>query len=75
MMKGRETFYSDHTVPITSCSEVQYVPTLTIQNYSACIYLLLSMFSFVLVNKNFDVMITIINRLHGNTDFHLAILV
>ena len=25
MMKGRETFYGDHTVPITSCSEVQYV--------------------------------------------------
>ena len=21
-MKGRETFYGDHTVPITSCSEV-----------------------------------------------------
>ena len=25
MMKGRETFYGDHTVPVTSCSEVQYV--------------------------------------------------
>ena len=25
MMKGAETFYGDHTVPITSCSEVQYV--------------------------------------------------
>ena len=25
MIKNRETFYSDHTVPITSCSEVQYV--------------------------------------------------
>ena len=25
MMKGMGAFYSDHTVPITSCSEVQYV--------------------------------------------------
>ena len=25
MMKGRETFYGDHTVPVISCSEVQYV--------------------------------------------------
>ena len=25
MMKGRETIYGDHTVPITSCSEVKYV--------------------------------------------------
>ena len=25
MMKSRETFYGDHTVPVTSCSEVQYV--------------------------------------------------
>ena len=25
MMKGGETFYGDHTVPITSCSEVLYV--------------------------------------------------
>ena len=25
MMKGMETFYGDHTVPIISCSEVQYV--------------------------------------------------
>ena len=24
-MKGRETFYGDHTVPFTSCSEIQYV--------------------------------------------------
>ena len=24
-MKGRETFYGDHTFPITSCSEIQYV--------------------------------------------------
>ena len=25
MMKDRETFYSDQMVPITSCSDVQYV--------------------------------------------------
>ena len=25
MMKGRETFYGDHPVPITNCIEVQYV--------------------------------------------------
>ena len=25
MMKDREIFYGDHTVPITSCSEVQYI--------------------------------------------------
>ena len=25
MMKGRETFFGDHTVPVTSCSEVHYV--------------------------------------------------
>ena len=24
-MKGRETFYRRHTVPVTSCSEVKYV--------------------------------------------------
>ena len=25
MMKDRDTFYCDHTVPVISCSEVQYV--------------------------------------------------
>ena len=25
MMKGRETFYGDLTVPVISCSEIQYV--------------------------------------------------
>ena len=25
MMKSKETFYGDHTVPVTSCSEVQCV--------------------------------------------------
>ena len=23
-MEGRETFYCDHTIPLVSCSEVQY---------------------------------------------------
>ena len=27
MMKGRETLYGDHTVPITSCSEVHWIYT------------------------------------------------
>ena len=26
MMKGRGIIYGDHTVPVTICSEVQYVP-------------------------------------------------
>ena len=34
MMKGRETFYSDHTVPITSCSEV----LLTISAFSVLFF-------------------------------------
>ena len=34
MMKGRETFYSDHIVPITSCSEVLF----TISAFSVCFF-------------------------------------